>query len=156
MISCDICLYPTHLVWSSLGPSMLLKIALFHSSLWLILHRVYIPYPLYPVLCRWTFRLLPCLGYCKQLLQWTLGCKYLLIRVFILSGYKWHYTLNKRGFQIVLTAESLSLLPVWKWTELHPIYSYLLPSKPLNFLRGDSSEPRTLLPFYPKTRYSFF
>ena len=32
---------------------------------WVIFHCIYVPH-LYPFLCRWTFRLLPCLGYCKQ------------------------------------------------------------------------------------------
>ena len=32
---------------------------------------------LYPLLCWWTFRLLPYLGYYKIVLQWTLACLYL-------------------------------------------------------------------------------
>ena len=32
---------------------------------------VYIPHLLYPFICWWTFRLLPCPGYCKLLLQNT-------------------------------------------------------------------------------------
>ena len=32
---------------------------------WVILHCIYVPH-LFPFLCWWTFRLLPCLGYCKQ------------------------------------------------------------------------------------------
>ena len=36
---------------------------------------VHTPRLLYPFLCWWTSRLLPCLGCCKQL-QWTLGCMY--------------------------------------------------------------------------------
>ena len=34
------------------------------SYSWVILHRIYVPH-LYPPLCWWTFRLFPCLGYCK-------------------------------------------------------------------------------------------
>ena len=34
------------------------------------------PHLLYPFSCPWTFRLLPCLGYCNVLLS-TLGCMYL-------------------------------------------------------------------------------
>ena len=58
-----------HLVLQSLGPSMLLQMTLFHSFLWLSnipLYKCTIPRLLYPFICRWTFRLLPCLGYCKQ------------------------------------------------------------------------------------------
>ena len=32
------------------------------------------PHLLYPFMCRWTLRLLPCPTYCKQLLQWTFWC----------------------------------------------------------------------------------
>ena len=31
---------------------------------WVMLHCIYIPHLLYPLFCQWTFRLLPCLGYC--------------------------------------------------------------------------------------------
>ena len=31
-----------------------------------VFHCIYVPYLLYPFLCRWTFRLLPCFGYCKS------------------------------------------------------------------------------------------
>ena len=31
-----------------------------------IFHCIYAPRLLYPFLCRWTFKLLPCLGYCEQ------------------------------------------------------------------------------------------
>ena len=51
----DICLsLPDlpHLVWSSLGPSRLLQMALFYSFLWLS----NIPYLLYPFICWWTFK----------------------------------------------------------------------------------------------------
>ena len=41
--------------------------ALFHSFLWLSnFHCMYVPHLLYPFICRWTLRLLPCLSYCKQ------------------------------------------------------------------------------------------
>ena len=33
---------------------------------WVISHYIYLPHLLYPFFCRWTFMLLPCLGYCKQ------------------------------------------------------------------------------------------
>ena len=32
---------------------------------WVIFHSVYIPHLLFPFLCWWAFRLLPCLSYCK-------------------------------------------------------------------------------------------
>ena len=33
---------------------------------WVVFHWMYVPHHFYPLLCQWTFRLLPCLGYCKQ------------------------------------------------------------------------------------------
>ena len=33
---------------------------------WVIFHRIYVPHLLCSYICWWTFRLLPCLGYCKQ------------------------------------------------------------------------------------------
>ena len=48
-----------HSVWQSLGPSMLLQMALFHSFSWLSnILLIYVLYLLYPFLCLWTFRLL--------------------------------------------------------------------------------------------------
>ena len=41
----------------------------FHPPLfnsWVIFHCVYIPQLSFPFICRWTSRLLPCPGYCKQ------------------------------------------------------------------------------------------
>ena len=55
-----------HSVYCSLGPSMLLQMALFHFlNGWVICHCIYVHLP-YPFLCQWTFRLFPCLGSCKQ------------------------------------------------------------------------------------------
>ena len=54
-----------HLIWQSLGPSILLQMALSHSFYgWVIFHCMYVP-RLYPFLSWWTFRLHPCPGYCK-------------------------------------------------------------------------------------------
>ena len=33
---------------------------------WIVFHCMYVPHLLYPFLCRWVLKLLPCLGYCKQ------------------------------------------------------------------------------------------
>ena len=46
---------------------------------------VYIPYLLYPFLCQWTFRVLPCLGYCKQCCNehWV----YVSFQIMFFSGY---------------------------------------------------------------------
>ena len=56
-----------HLVWSSLGPSILLQMALFCSFHdWVIFHCIYAPHLLFPFLCWWTLKLFPCLGCCKQ------------------------------------------------------------------------------------------
>ena len=46
--------------------SVLLYVTLFHSFYdWVVFHCVCIPHLLYPFLFPWTFRLFPCLGYCK-------------------------------------------------------------------------------------------
>ena len=37
-----------------------------------IFHCIYVPQLLYTFICWWTSRLLPCPGYCKIVLQWTL------------------------------------------------------------------------------------
>ena len=42
------------------------KVAFAHFNGWVIFHCIYVPHLLYPFLCWWTFRLLPCLGYYKQ------------------------------------------------------------------------------------------
>ena len=55
-----------HAVWHSLVQLCCCKwhyFILFNGRV--ILYCVYVPHLLYPFLC-WTFRLLPCLGYCKQ------------------------------------------------------------------------------------------
>ena len=38
----------------------------FFSNVWVIFHCIYMPRLLYPFICQWTFRLLPCLGYFEQ------------------------------------------------------------------------------------------
>ena len=56
-----------HTIGQTLGPSMSVQITLFHSFYWLsnIPLYIYVPHLLYPFICQWTFRYLPCLGYCK-------------------------------------------------------------------------------------------
>ena len=55
-----------HSVWRSEGPPMLVQMAWFHSFYWSgNIPLIHVPL-LYPFFCWWTFRLLPCLGYCKQ------------------------------------------------------------------------------------------
>ena len=45
-----------HLLWSSLGSSMLLQMALLYSFYgWVPFHHVYVPYLLYSLICRGTF-----------------------------------------------------------------------------------------------------
>ena len=52
-----------HFVWSSLGPSTLLWMALVHLfDGWVILCRVSVPHLLYPFICEWVFSLFPCLA----------------------------------------------------------------------------------------------
>jgi len=62
-----------HWGWQSLGPSMSLQMAFFCSFLWLIFLCIYVPHLLYPLICWWTFRLLPYLGN-GIILLWILGC----------------------------------------------------------------------------------
>ena len=55
-----------HLVWSSIVASVLLQMALFHTFYdWVIFYCIYTPH-LHLFIYQWTFRLFPCLGYCKQ------------------------------------------------------------------------------------------
>ena len=51
-------------VWQSPRSSKLLQTTLFYSFYgWVIFHCIYVPHLLYPFICPWPFRLLPCLGY---------------------------------------------------------------------------------------------
>ena len=51
----------------SQGSSLLLQMVLFpFFKGWVTFHCVCVAHLLDPFLCRWTFRFLPCLGYCKQ------------------------------------------------------------------------------------------
>ena len=61
---------------------MFLQMPLFHSFLWLsnIPSCIYVPH-LYPLLCQWTFRLLPCLGCCT--------CAALNTHIFLSHGFPW-------------------------------------------------------------------
>ena len=52
---------------------------------WIIFHRIYVPHLHYPVIYQLTFRLLPCLGYCKQCFSERWGTRILWIIFF--SGY---------------------------------------------------------------------
>ena len=67
----------------SLVPSILCKwhyFVLFNG--WVIFHFIYVLHLLCPFLWQWTFRLLPCLGYCKQHSNEYLGTCILLDQVF--------------------------------------------------------------------------
>ena len=55
-----------HSVRQTLGPSTSLQITQFRFFLWLRnIHCIYVPHLLYPFICWWTLRLLPCPVYCK-------------------------------------------------------------------------------------------
>ena len=55
-----------HSVWQNLGPSTSLQITQFHFFSWLSNIPLYIcATSSYPFICQWTFRLVPCPGYCK-------------------------------------------------------------------------------------------
>ena len=76
MLSCDTCLPLTYFSWydwSSLGPSMLLQVALFLLfNGRVIFHRIYVPH-LYPSICQWALR--SSMSWLLWVvLLWTLGC----------------------------------------------------------------------------------
>ena len=55
-----------HSIWPYLGSSMWLPMVLFYSFYgWAIFHCIYVPH-LFDPFYQWIFRLLPCLGHCKQ------------------------------------------------------------------------------------------
>ena len=56
-----------HSVWPTLGPSTSIQITQLHFYLWLsnIPLYIYVPHLLYPFICIWTLRLLPCPDYCE-------------------------------------------------------------------------------------------
>ena len=68
-----ICLCLPYLVWSSLGPSMLLQMASFPSFQGRVIFRCVCTGLLYPCLCWWACRLLPFLGYSFTVLNTGLG-----------------------------------------------------------------------------------
>ena len=60
----DVCLYLTDFTYVTTSRSIYVPArGIISCFLWL--RNIYGPHLLYPVLCWWTFRLLPCLGYCK-------------------------------------------------------------------------------------------
>ena len=54
-----------HSVWQTISPPTSLEITQFLFYGWVIFHCIYVPHLLYPFICWWTFKLLPCPGYCK-------------------------------------------------------------------------------------------
>ena len=74
-----------HSVWQSLGPSMLLQMALFIFYGWVIVHCIHVPHLLYPFHCWWLFRLLPCLGYCNSA-SVNIGV-HVSFQIMVFSGY---------------------------------------------------------------------
>ena len=68
-----LCVHPCYCKWH--------YFILFYD--WVIFHGIYVPYPLYPLLCQWTFRLLPCPGYCKCCCHKHWGAWFLLDHVFL-------------------------------------------------------------------------
>ena len=95
-MSCDIYLsmsYWLHLVWSLLSPSILIQTTLFHSfRCWVVVLWIYVPYLLYPSLCRWTFRLLPALDYCRWYCSnhWSV-CIFSDYVFLLIYGQEWDY-----------------------------------------------------------------
>ena len=52
-----------HSVWQTSTSLQMTSIAPFDG--WVIFHSMYVPHPFCPLICQWTFRLLPHPGYCK-------------------------------------------------------------------------------------------
>ena len=93
--------------YQSLGPSILLQMAVFHAFTgWVVFHcmcvymcvrvcvcvcvvyiyiyiYIHTPHLLYPFLCQWTGRLLPCLGCCKQCCSEHWGARILSNHAFL-------------------------------------------------------------------------
>ena len=71
---------------------MLVHTALFHSFYgWVIFHCMCALHLLYPFLCQWTFRLLPCLGYCKYCCsEQSSACVFLNDGFFQIYAQEWH------------------------------------------------------------------
>ena len=91
----DITWYLSFSFWFALlsriisGQSVLLQSLYFiFFNDWVIFHRVYVPHLLCWSICWWTFRLLPCLGYCKQFCNEHWGACILSQHVFI-QIYAW-------------------------------------------------------------------
>ena len=65
----------------------MLQMVLFHSFYgWVMFHNKSVPHLFYPFIHRWTFKLLPQLGYCKQWSNEHWGaCNLLFIYLFILK-----------------------------------------------------------------------
>ena len=70
-------------VWQSLGPSILLQMALFFFNGWVVFHCIHVPH-LYPFICLWTSELFSCLGYCEYCCYEAVPVSFLIM---ILSGY---------------------------------------------------------------------
>ena len=81
---------------------------------WLIFHCVHVPHLLYPFICRWTLRLLPCPGYCKQCCNEHCGtCLSFFFNKFIyLFIYFWlHWVfVAARGLSLVVASRGYSSL----------------------------------------------
>ena len=53
-----------HSIWQFLGSSTSLWLSSIPFNGWVIFHCIYVPH-IYPFICQWASRLLPCLGDCK-------------------------------------------------------------------------------------------
>ena len=92
---------------------MLLKMALFHSFLWLssIFHCIYVLYLLYPFICRWTFVSMSSLlgilllwtrGALSFYFKWELQHLFIYLFISILGPHPWHMEVPRLGVELEL------------------------------------------------------
>ena len=94
---CKVCHMIFFLLWlTSLGMTISRSIHVATKGIisffngWEISHCIYVPHVLYPFLCQWTFRLLPCLSYCKQCCREHWGACILSDHIFLwIYAQKW-------------------------------------------------------------------
>ena len=80
---------------------------------WVTFHCTYVPHCLYPFICRWTFRLFPCLGYCEWCCNEHWGA--CIFWIIVLSRYM--PRIGIAGSNILLLSEKYKVLPEAYWSK---------------------------------------